>query len=134
MRQSLMSAAILLSACAPVSSTDPPTFTDIGIGRVLSVSKAVEDTGESQSGRIIIGALTGGIAGIVAASGAEADLGHARLFQYCLRMAGGTKASVRSFSIAASGDCVKLARPNGRPDFVMERIDPSACEANVGGD
>jgi hypothetical protein len=116
-----------LSACAPVATSKPPLYTDLGTGRVVSVQDAVRKTGESQVGRVVYAGLLGGIPAAVMASGTEADLGNAHLHLYNLTMKGGAPLSGNSYAFAAVDDCVKVTRQADKPELLLEKIDKAAC-------
>ncbi len=127
-----LAATGLLAACAPVASSKPPAISELGQGKVLAVATAKGETSESQAGRIAVGLLTGP-AGMALAAGTEGDLGHSTLYQYDLEMADGSHSTIRSFSIAAVDDCVKMTKIGDKPELVLERLEHASCGSGTSG-
>jgi hypothetical protein len=119
---------LILAACAPIAPSHAPNLSDAGTGKIASAKVAVVGTNESQGGRILVGALAGGLTGAVMASGTERDLGQAKLFHYVVVGKDGASLSFNSFSAAAAGDCVKMTRIGAKAELVLERTDSAACE------
>lgn len=121
----LLTATLL--ACGQLKDTHPPTTTNLGVARVLSAEAASAQTGESKSGRIVLGLIAGGVTGALIGASAEGDLGTANLSRYQLELPDRSTATVTSFSIVAIGDCVIVSRVGDKPERILERTDPTQC-------
>lgn len=127
MRKIILGASVALVSCAPVENSHPPAITQVATGKVVTVADAVGETGESQAGRVAVGFLAGGLAGAAIAGNTEKDIGQSRLFQYTLLMTDGSTSSVRSFSIVAVDDCVKVTKIGDKAELVLERTNVVVC-------
>jgi hypothetical protein len=130
-RISLGFVVMAAASCAPHVEDMHPTISQIGIGRILTVDKIVGDTGESTANRYIVGwASGGGPVGAIIAGNAQKDLSRSELFNYGLRLTDGTTPTLRSFSVAAANDCVKITRIGAKTEVVFEQVDHGLCDVN----
>jgi hypothetical protein len=122
--------AMAAASCGPHVEDTHPTISQIGIGRILTVEKIVGDTGESTADRYVVGLVNGGgPVGAIIAGNAQKDLSRSELFSYGLRLTDGSTPTLRSFSIAAANDCVKITKIGAKAEVVLEQVDASLCDA-----
>lgn len=123
----------LLTAASCSDLHRPPTSTssvERHIGKIVGIEKLQVSNNESRAGRIVVGALAGGVVGFLTAANTESTLGTSEIWRYRV-FDGKNTLDIKSFSIVSSGDCVEYAADLNLEDNPIAVISLERC-AEIG--
>jgi|TARA_B100000959_G_C14766209_1_gene535528 hypothetical protein len=130
MRQLILLVIILgITSCSSISVKRKSTlaFETLFIAEVIGKRQIILEANESLSGRALVGLLSGGVIGAVAAANVEDGFSNPKAFSYTLAINEQETHEIVSYSVVDIGACVEVISPDDSSIEILRVVPSKNC-------